>query len=113
MADMSLEGRIAMVTGAGRGIGEAIAGVLATAGAAVAVCDRDGDSAAAAAARLARGMGVQMDVSDSAAVRSAVARISAELGPIDILVNNAGWDKVEPFVNSTEATWDRIIAINL
>jgi len=110
---MMLEGRVAMVTGAGRGIGEAIAGALAATGAAVAICDLDGDSATATAARLARGMGVQMDVSDSAAVRSAVARISAELGPIDILVNNAGWDKVEPFVNSTEATWDRIIAINL
>jgi 2-hydroxycyclohexanecarboxyl-CoA dehydrogenase len=113
MADLSLEGRVAMVTGAGRGIGEAIARALAAAGAAVAVCDLVGDSAAATAARLARAIGVRMDVSDSAAVRSAVARISEELGPVDILVNNAGWDKVEPFVNSTEATWDRIIAINL
>jgi 2-hydroxycyclohexanecarboxyl-CoA dehydrogenase len=102
-----------MVTGAGRGIGEAIARALAAAGAAVAVCDLVGDSAAATAARLARAIGVRMDVSDSAAVRSAVARISEELGPVDILVNNAGWDKVEPFVNSTEATWDRIIATNL
>src|SRR5437764_1412214 len=113
MANMSLESRVAMVTGAGRGIGEAIAGALAAAGAAVAVCDLDGDSAAAAAAKLARAIGVQMDVTDSVAVRSAVARISEELGPIDILVNNAGWDKVEPFVDSTEATWDRIIAVNL
>jgi 2-hydroxycyclohexanecarboxyl-CoA dehydrogenase len=114
---MGLEGRVAMVTGAGRGIGEAIARALAADGAAVAVCDVDGTTAAASAQRLseggARALAVQMDVTDSAAVRQAAERITRELGPIDILVNNAGWDKVEPFVQSTEETWDKVIAINL
>ena len=114
---MGLEGRVAMVTGAGRGIGEAIARALAADGAAVAVCDVDGPTAAASAQRLseggARALAVQMDVTDSAAVRQAAERITRELGPIDILVNNAGWDKVEPFVQSTEETWDKVIAINL
>ena len=114
---MGLEGRVAMVTGAGRGIGEAIARALAADGAAVAVCDVDGTTAAGSAQRLseggARALAVQMDVTDSAAVRQAAERITRELGPIDILVNNAGWDKVEPFVQSTEETWDKVIAINL
>jgi len=114
---MGLEGRVAMVTGAGRGIGEAIARALAADGAGVAVCDVDGTTAAASAQRLseggARALAVQMDVTDSAAVRQAAERITRELGPIDILVNNAGWDKVEPFVQSTEETWDKVIAINL
>ena len=43
---------------------------------------------------------------------AAVATVERELGPIDILVNNAGWDKVEPFVDNTVETWDRVIAIN-
>ena len=114
---MSLEGRVAMVTGAGRGIGAAIASALAAKGAAVAVCDLNGASATEIAQRLTtsgmRASAIQVDVTDSAAVRSAVERIEAELGPIQVLVNNAGWDKFEPFVQSTEATWDRVIAINL
>jgi 2-hydroxycyclohexanecarboxyl-CoA dehydrogenase len=114
---MALDGRVAMVTGAGRGIGEAIARRLAAEGAAISVCDLNGESAAGTAQGIIAGGGralaVPMDVTDSAAVRQAVARITQELGPIDILVNNAGWDKVEPFVQSTEETWDKVIAINL
>jgi 2-hydroxycyclohexanecarboxyl-CoA dehydrogenase len=106
-----------MVTGAGRGIGAAIAGALAAQGTAVAVCDLDDTSALATAAGLVgagrRALGLPMDVTQSGAVRAAVARITAELGPIDVLVNNAGWDKFEPFVEGTEDTWDRILAINL
>ena len=114
---MSLEGRVAIVTGAGRGIGAAIASALAANGAAVALCDLNGGSAAEVAGRIKKSGGqasaIHVDVTDSSAVRSAVARIEAEIGPIRILVNNAGWDKFEPFVQSTEATWDRVIAINL
>jgi 2-hydroxycyclohexanecarboxyl-CoA dehydrogenase len=115
---MRLDGKIALVTGAGRGIGAAIAEALAAAGAAVAVCDLDGAAAAKTASGLTerhgqRAAGLPADIADSAAVHAAVSRAEAELGPIDILVNNAGIDAIERFVDSTEETWDRIIAVNL
>ena len=115
---MRLQGKTAMVTGAGRGIGAAVAAALAAEGAAVAVCDLDGTGAAKTAAALAerhgaRTVGTGVDIADSAAVRAAVGRVRSELGPPDILVNNAGIDVVELFVDSVEETWDKIIAVNL
>lgn len=109
-----LEQKIAVVTGAGRGIGQGIARALAARGATVVVTDIDGDSATATAADLGNGsIGVAVDVTDKASVEAMVERVTRELGRIDVLVNNAGWDKVGPFVDSEEADWDRIIAINL
>jgi 2-hydroxycyclohexanecarboxyl-CoA dehydrogenase len=107
-----------MVTGAGRGIGEAIAEALAAEGAAVAVCDLDGTAAAKAAAGIAErhgahAVGAEVDIADSAAVRAAVRQVALALGPPDILVNNAGIDVIELFADSAEATWDKIIAVNL
>ncbi|MFD3312733.1 SDR family NAD(P)-dependent oxidoreductase [Streptomyces sp. NPDC058694] len=115
---MSVRDKVALVTGAGRGIGEAIAERLAAQGASVAVCDLDQEAALQIAAGLAerhsvRATGVGVDISDSAAVRQAVKRVTAELGPVDILVNNAAVDVIGRFVDSTEETWDRIIAVNL
>jgi 2-hydroxycyclohexanecarboxyl-CoA dehydrogenase len=107
--------RVALVTGAGRGIGRAIALRLARDGAAVAFADIDGESAvrAAAEAGTAGALGVEMDVASGAGVIRAVHTVERSLGPIDILVNNAGWEKAGPFLESSEETWDRIIAINL
>ena len=109
--------QVAMVTGAGRGIGAAIAARLCAAGAAVAVCDVDAALAEATAAKLAaaggRALAAAFDVSKSAEVARGVARVSAELGPVDVLVNNAAVDAIGSFVESDEADWDRILAVNL
>jgi 2-hydroxycyclohexanecarboxyl-CoA dehydrogenase len=108
---------VALVTGAGRGIGAAIAARLAAAGSAVAVCDVDAALAEASAGKLAaagaRAIAVAADVSDAAAVARGVARAAAELGPVGVLVNNAAVDVVGPFLESSEAVWDRILAVNL
>jgi 2-hydroxycyclohexanecarboxyl-CoA dehydrogenase len=114
---MTTPAPVALVTGAGRGIGAAIATRLAVAGCAVGVCDLDPELAAQQADGLrqrgARSVGIAVDVSDSAAVSEAVSRLSAELGPVEALVNNAGIDVIQAFVESSEATWDRLIAVNL
>jgi 2-hydroxycyclohexanecarboxyl-CoA dehydrogenase len=103
-----------MVTGAGRGIGAGIARALAADGFAIAVCDLD----AAAAGRVAEGLAnrshaVGMDIADPDSVRAGIAQVEDTLGPIDVLVNNAGIDVIEFFVDSEEATWDRLIDVNL
>lgn len=121
MSDPTVAGRpsrVAAVTGAGRGIGAAIAHALATDGWTVAVCDLEGSAAAATAAALTAdhgvpATGIAVDVSSVASVRDAIARIEADLGPVQALVNNAGIDVIKPFVDSTEDEWDRIIAVNL
>lgn len=107
-----LTNRVALVTGAGRGIGRAIALRLAAEGARVAVTDVDEETARQTSAEIG-GAGVRMDVTDAASVRAGVAQAEAALGPVDVLVNNAGWDKTEPFVRSAEETWDKVLAINL
>ena len=113
---MRLEGKNALVTGAGRGIGRAIALALARDGARVAVADVDGASADAVAAEIARldrkAIGIRVDLTRRPEVEAMVARAVSELGSVDVLVNNAGWDFVQPFLESDEATWDRIIALN-
>jgi 2-hydroxycyclohexanecarboxyl-CoA dehydrogenase len=110
-------GRTAFVTGAGAGIGRAIALRLAREDSRVAVADIDVE-AARATQELIRTAGgtavaVQVDVADFAAVRDAVQRTRADLGPITILVNNAGWDRIEPFVQNAPELWDKLIGINL
>ncbi|MCG3753947.1 SDR family NAD(P)-dependent oxidoreductase [Amycolatopsis sp. Poz14] len=107
-------GRIAVVTGAARGIGRAIADRLASAGATVVVADLDVASAEEAAKQLGGGaIGVGVDVADLESVQATVSRVCGEFGRIDVLVNNAGWDKAERFVESDPADWERIVRINL
>jgi 2-hydroxycyclohexanecarboxyl-CoA dehydrogenase len=109
---------VAVVTGAARGIGAAIATELASEGWSVAVADLDVSAAEKTASGLpladgAVGIGVRIDVADTASTRVAIERVETELGPIAALVNNAGIDVIKPFVDSTEDEWDRIIAVNL
>ena len=91
---LSLEGRVALVTGAGAGIGAAIASVLAEAGAAVAANDIDAgraeQTAAAIRERGGKAIGVAADVTDEDQVREAVRRCQSELGGLDIAINNVG-----------------------
>ncbi|WP_310961195.1 SDR family NAD(P)-dependent oxidoreductase [Nocardioides terrisoli] len=109
-----LDSRIAIVTGAGQGIGAGIATKLAAEGATVVVADINEETAQATAAALGDGsIGVRADVTDRPSVDALVEQVVSTLGRVDVLVNNAGWDKAEPFVDSEPATWDRIIQINL
>ena len=107
------EPRLALVTGAGGGIGRAIVRHLSAAGYAVAAADLKQDAAATAIEGLDGPAGAfAMDVSDSASVAAAVDEVRRQLGPIAVLVNNAGIDKIEPFVESTEETWRAIVGVN-
>jgi 2-hydroxycyclohexanecarboxyl-CoA dehydrogenase len=109
----TLEDKIAIVTGAGQGIGRAIADKLAAAGATVVVTDLDEASAKQTAAGLPGAVAIRADVTDRQDVQAAVDRVMQQFGRVDVLVNNAGWDKASPFVDSDPADWDRAIAVNL
>lgn len=115
---MKLNDRIAIVTGAGQGIGKAIALRLANAGADVAIMDIN-LSAAEAAAREIEGVGrkalpLQADVSQAAAVNAAVAQVLSTFGRVDILVNNAGIaGRTLPLTELKEADWDAVMGVNL
>lgn len=107
-----LDSKIAVVTGAGRGIGRAISEKLASEGATAVVADINEDAASATAEAIG-GVGVRADVSDRESVDALIGRVLERFGRLDVLVNNAGWDKAEPFVDSDPADWQKIIAINL
>jgi 2-hydroxycyclohexanecarboxyl-CoA dehydrogenase len=104
--------KVALVTGAGGGIGRAIVRHLSRAGYTIAACDRDQDAATAAIEGLDAAAVYEMDICDSAGVAATVQRITSDLGPISVLVNNAAIDKIEPFVESTEATWRAVVEVN-
>ncbi|HEX3117316.1 MAG TPA: SDR family NAD(P)-dependent oxidoreductase [Bradyrhizobium sp.] len=113
-----LNGRVALVTGASRGIGAAVAACLAEAGAAVAVNYRERAAEADAIVadikrRGGRAIVAAADVSQAAAVARMVDQVTSALGPIDILVNNAGIAIVRGIDDLTESEFDQTIAVNL
>lgn len=112
-----LSGRRALVTGASRGLGRAMAVALARAGADVAITARDEASLAETASDITtvgrRAQSVALDVRNADAVGTAVAAAASSLGGLDILVNNAGYEEVRPSLEVDEGLWDRIADTNL
>lgn len=112
-----LDGRVAIVTGAGQGIGLGIAQCLARAGAAIVVADASLTRLAPAVASLealgGKALGMQLDVSRTDSVNAMVLGTLTHFGKIDILVNNAGVVVVKGIAEQTETDWDRVIDINL
>ncbi len=110
-----LNGKVAIVTGGGQGIGRALTLRLAEEGCKVAIFDLQAEAGAQTAvlAGDATVKTYQVDVGDYNGVQAAVAKVEAELGEIWLLVNNAGWDKPMPFLKTTQALWSKIISINL
>ena len=112
-----LEGKAAIVTGGGGGIGSAICRRLADAGVRVGVFDRDMAAAERTVAALTSGgaeaKAFEVDITDHAAVARAVVKFETDIGPTDILVNNAGWDKFAYFLATEPDLWRKILAINL
>jgi 3-oxoacyl-[acyl-carrier protein] reductase len=108
-----MDGRVAVVTGAGRGLGAAIAGELAARGAVVVVADVDRDLADATAARLPGASAVAADVTDPSAVNALFDEAARVHSRVDVLVNNAGVGAVAPSEELSPEVWSRTLAVNL
>jgi len=112
-----LDGKVALVTGAGRGIGAAIALAFAEAGADVALAARTASEIDAVAARIRalgrRALAVPCDVMQRAELESLAARAAAELGRIDVLVNNAGGSPFQPFLRTSERLFEEAFRFNV
>ena len=111
---MRLKGKIALITGAARGIGAAFAGAYAREGATVAIADID----MARAEQTAKAIGpsafaIRLDVADQSSIDSAIAETEKRCGAIDILVNNAALFDMAPIVEITRASYDRLFSINV
>ena len=107
---------VALVTGAGRGIGREIALALAREGCAVAIAARSADQVRSAAGAVgaagAKSLALVLDVTDERAVAQSVASVVAALGPVDVLVNNAGIAESAPFAKTDTAMWERHLRVN-
>jgi 2-hydroxycyclohexanecarboxyl-CoA dehydrogenase len=114
---VNLRGAAAVVTGASRGIGRAIALGLAAEGAEVALWARDGHALRSVAGEITaaggRALAVICDVTDSAAVNGAADLVRSQLAPVRVVVNNAGAVVRKPTVALTDADWRRVMAVNL
>lgn len=110
------DGKTALVTGAGSGIGRAASIGLVREGASVMLGDLSMERAKVVAEEITsmggNALPAEVDVADAGAVREMVRSALEQFGQIDVLVSNAGWDKVMPFVDTDEALWDRVIAVN-
>lgn len=114
---MKLQDKISLVTGAGQGIGKAIALTFADEGSCVVVNDIDLDKATAVAEQInasgEKALPLRADVSQSKEVSGMVAEVIRSFGRIDVLVNNAGIQTVSPFLDLSEEAWQRVIDVNL
>ena len=114
---IDLSGKVAVVTGAGRGIGAAIAGAFAQAGANLVVADLNGEAAQETAHRLTalgrRALAVKTDVGVGLDVSQLFDIVRSEFGSLDILVNNAGIWFRKPFLEISDSEWDRVLTTNL
>ncbi|MFH1690338.1 MAG: 3-oxoacyl-[acyl-carrier-protein] reductase [Candidatus Eisenbacteria bacterium] len=114
---MRLDNKRAVVTGAGRGIGKAIASKLASLGADVAIVDIDGETASSTAAEIAAtgatAIGYELDITDSDAVMAVFKTIIEDLGGLDILVNNAGLTRDNLLLRMSPDDWDLVMKVNL
>jgi len=111
-SDVLLDGRVAVVTGGGAGIGRGIAAGLAAFGASVAIWEQNTETCAAAASEIGA-LGLPTDVRDGAAVDAALAQTVEALGLVSILVNNAGGVFASPLVDTSENGWDALYRANL
>src|SRR5438445_9379664 len=116
-APFRLEGKRALVTGASRGIGKAIALALADAGADVAVTSRNGDDAEPVARAIRekghRSIGLALDVRHLRSIRVAFERLDREFGTLDVLVNNAGTNIPQDLATLDEDSWDTVVDTDL
>ncbi len=108
-----LDGKVALVTGASRGIGYGLARALAEVGARVAISARDEAALGELSAGIPGSVAVPMDMRQVGSIRAAVARVEESFGRIDILVNNAGLGANHPALEVTEQDWDEMMAVNL
>ena len=113
---MTLQNKVAVVTGAASGIGRATARALAEQGAQVIVADIDRDKGEAGAAALReRGLKadfVAVDMTDPASIDAFAQEVQARFGAVDVLVNGAGWGKTQPFWEGTPEFWAKLVALN-
>lgn len=115
-ADMKLNDRIAIVTGAASGIGAATARTMAAAGATLYLGDIDEDGGANTARGIDEAGGkatfIRLDVTDDASIAAFADQVESAAGRIDVLANVAGWGRTEPFVDNTPEFWDQLVSLN-